>query len=99
MAHKKIIWSSRANDELRIVLNYYNKRNKSTVYSMKILDEVDKLTRFLAHNEFLGRLTTNKLTRVIPMKTYLIFYEIHQNYIHIVSFWDNRQDSVGRLDV
>ncbi len=26
------------------------------------------------------------------MKVYLIFYEINENKIEIVSFWDNRQD-------
>ncbi len=26
------------------------------------------------------------------MKVYLIFYELNENKIEIVSFWDNRQD-------
>ncbi len=30
------------------------------------------------------------------MKVYLIFYEINQNRIEVVSFWDNRQDFEGR---
>ncbi|WP_456865685.1 type II toxin-antitoxin system RelE/ParE family toxin [Galbibacter sp. BG1] len=50
----------------------------------------------LSKSEFIGRLTsnknTNKNTRVIPMKVYLIFYEIDNEIIEIVSFWDNRQD-------
>lgn len=41
-------------------------------------------------------MTSNKITRVIPMKVYLIFYEINQNRIEVVSFWDNRQDLEGR---
>ncbi len=40
----------------------------------------------------IGRLTSNKFTRVITMKVYLIFYEITEKGIVIVSFWDNRQD-------
>lgn len=61
-------------------------------YSLNLLNEVEYLTNNLSKNELIGRLTSNKITRVILMKVYLIFYEIHQDHIQIVSFWDNRQD-------
>jgi antitoxin component YwqK of YwqJK toxin-antitoxin module len=32
----------------------------------------------------------------VPVKKYLIFYEIRENTIEIVAFWDNRQDSEKR---
>lgn len=92
MADKKIIWSIRASKELKNVLEYFNQRNKSTRYSLKLLNEIESLTRNLSKNESIGRLTSNKFTRVIPMKIYLIFYEINRGNIEIVSFWDNRQD-------
>ena len=93
MANKRIIWSTRASRELKYTLEYYNQRNQSARYSLKLLFEVEYLTSNLSKNELLGRLTSNKITRVIPMKSYLIFYEIHQDHIQIVSFWDNRQDT------
>ncbi|HZL11622.1 MAG TPA: type II toxin-antitoxin system RelE/ParE family toxin [Prolixibacteraceae bacterium] len=92
MADKKIIWSTRASKELRHVLEYFNHRNKSTRYSLNLITEIEDLTRNLSKNESIGRLASNKFTRVIPMKTYLIFYEINRDNIEIVSFWDNRQD-------
>jgi plasmid stabilization system protein ParE len=92
MADKKIIWSTRASKELRHILEYFNQRNKSTRYSLKLLNDIENLTRSLSKNESIGRLTSNKFTRVIPMKIYLIFYEINRGNIEIVSFWDNRQD-------
>lgn len=92
MADKKIIWSTRASKELRHILEYFNQRNKSTRYSLKLLNDIENLTRSLSKNESIGRLTSNKFTRVIPMKIYLIFYEINLGNIEIVSFWDNRQD-------
>ncbi len=97
MADKKIIWSTRASKELRQVLEYFNQRNKSTRYSFKLLNEIENLTKNLSKNESIGRLTSNKFTRVIPMKVYLIFYEVNQDRIEIVSFWDNRQDKTKRL--
>jgi toxin YoeB len=99
MADKKIIWSTRASKELRQVLEYFNQRNKSTRYSLKLLNEIENITRNLSQNESIGRLTSNKFTRVIPMKVYLIFYEVNQNNIEIVSFWDNRQDKDKRLKI
>lgn len=92
MANKRIIWSARASRELEQILEYFNQRNKSSRYSLKLLNEIEYLTNNLSENELIGRLTTNKITRVIPMKVYLIFYEIRQDQIQIVSFWDNRQD-------
>jgi len=97
MAKKGIIWSLRAKQELKNILDYYNTRNGSIKYSLKLVDEIDDLLNTLSQSEFIGRLTTNKKTRVIVMKVYLIFYEINGNRIEILSFWDNRQDENKRI--
>lgn len=60
------------------------------------MEEVEELLEILTENEAIGRLTSNKITRVIPMKVYLIFYEINNEIIEIVSFWDNRQNFENR---
>lgn len=96
MAKKEIIWSDLAKLELSNVLDFYVLRNGNSDYSLKILEEVEDLLETLSANEFIGRLTSNKITRVIPMKIYLIFYEINANQIEILSFWDNRQDIKNR---
>lgn len=96
MAKKEIVWSSLAKLQLENVLEYYFTRNESSTYSLKLLDEVEDLLETLSNSELIGRLTSNKITRVISMKVYLVFYEINQNQIEIVSFWDNRQDIKNR---
>ena len=92
MAHKQIIWSNLAKAQLKETLEFFLTRNESPTYSLKLLKEIEDLTQTLSNSELIGRLTSNKQTRVIPMKVYLIFYEINGNQIEIVSFWDNRQD-------
>lgn len=82
--------------ELQNVLEYYFIRNESPTYSLKLLNEVEDLLNTLSNSELIGRLTSNKITRVISMKVHLIFYEINDNQIEIVSFWDNRQDIKNR---
>ncbi len=97
MAKKRIVWSPRAKHELTGVLDYFNKRNGDTIYSLKLLNQLEELLDTLSQSEFMGRLTSNKKTRVVIMKVYLVFYEIANDRIEILSFWDNRQDDSKRL--
>ena len=92
MVEKQIVWSEHAKIQLANVLEFYFIRNENSIYSLKILDEVEDLLITLSKSEMIGRLTSNKFTRVISMKVYLVFYEITEKEITIVSFWDNRQD-------
>jgi len=99
MAKKDIIWSNRAETELEKILEFYNKRNGNSNYSFKLLTEIDELLNTLSQSVFIGRLTTNKKTRVVVMKVYLIFYEINGDRIEIISFWDNRQEDRKRIEI
>jgi len=92
MAKKEIVWSEIAKLQFENVLEYYVERNGNKNYSLKLIDEVEDLLNTLSKSELIGRLTSNKFTRVISMKVYLIFYEINGDRIEIVFFWDNRQD-------
>ena len=96
MAGKEIVWSKLAKLQFKNVLDYYVERNGNPNYSIKLLIETEKLLETLSNSEYIGRLTSNKFTRVISMKVYLIFYEINKNRIEIVSFWDNRQKLKNR---
>ncbi len=99
MAKKQIIWSKRANAELVSVLEFFNERNGNSNYSLKILKEVEDLLNGLSKNELIGRLSSDRRTRVIVMGVYLIFYDITEERIEILSFWDNRQDENKRIDI
>lgn len=96
MAKKEIVWSNLAETQFHTVLEFYSERNGNSNYSLKLLEEVEDLLETLSNSELIGRLASNKFTRVIPMKTYLIFYEINLDRIEIVLFWDNRQDIENR---
>jgi plasmid stabilization system protein ParE len=97
MAKRGIIWAPRAETELKDVLQFYLNRNKSNVYSLRLLNEVEKVTDLLARFPYLGRVTSNGVTRVIVKGKYLMFYEVYSNVIAIVSFWDNRRDPKDRI--
>lgn len=92
MAKKIIVQSDTAKIQFSAILEYYVERNGNQNYSLKLLDEVEGLLNTLSNSELIGRLTSNKFTRVISIKVFLIFYEIDGNRIEIIAFWDNRQD-------
>ncbi len=92
MAHQEVIWSNRANSELTEILEFYNRRNRSTAYSLKLLEEIDSLINKIVQHNYIGRLAKDKKTRVVVMRAYLIFYEVHPSEIHILSIWDTRQN-------
>ena len=96
MAKKQIVWSKLAKLQLQNVLEFYTARNGNSNYSLKLLNEVEDLLETLSNTSLIGRLTSNKITSVIPMKVYLKFYEINRDKIEILSFWDNRQNIENR---
>jgi len=97
MAKKIIIWSARAISELENILEFYTNRNGNSKYSLKLLNEIEAILKTLAKSEFIGRLTSDKITRTIVMDVYLIFYQIDKSRIEILSFWDNRQNDLKRI--
>lgn len=98
MDEGKIIWSKRAEKELIHILNFYIERNGNTKYSTKLLDRVEQIVDLLISYPNLGHLTENRITRVITKDEFLIFYEVIENRIEIVSLWDGRQNPNHRID-
>jgi len=92
MAGKQIIWSTLAQEELLAILEFYALQNGNSNYSIKLLGEIEDLASTISRNELIGRLCSNKFTRMIPILSYIIFYEINYEKIEIISIWDNRQD-------
>ncbi|CAG5078011.1 type II toxin-antitoxin system RelE/ParE family toxin [Parvicella tangerina] len=101
MATRKVVWSPRASKELKAILEFYILRNGNKRYSKKVLNSVEKLMTTIASNNHIGRPTSNDRTRVVTHDVFLIFYEISEDEINILSFWDNRQNpdnSITKVD-
>ncbi|MDO5616114.1 MAG: type II toxin-antitoxin system RelE/ParE family toxin [Cruoricaptor ignavus] len=91
-----INWSPEAESQYYHILEYWNNRNKSNIYSLKIIDEVERMEELLSYNPFIGQecfldAKTSGIRRVIVLSNYSIIYRISEN-IDILSFWDNRLD-------
>lgn len=92
MAKKPIVWSARASFELQAILEFYNRRNGNTSYSLKLLNEIEKTLDILSENECIGKTVRDKKIRVLSLKHYSIIYENEDDKIKLHSFWGDRQN-------
>lgn len=90
---RKIVWSSRAEREYLSIIVYRNKRNKSTLYSKKLIAEVQRKEKYILQNPTTPAIMYDGgLRRVLVFDHYSIIYKMIENDIYVVAFWDNRQE-------
>ena len=92
MVKRQIIWTHRANEERKEILSYWIQRNKSKVFSSKLNKLIIESLRLTAQFPETGRKTTLDNVRVKIVREYLLFYEVTDTALIILSIWDNRRD-------
>jgi len=96
---RKIVWSSRAEREYLSIIVYWNKRNKSTLYSKKLIAEVRRKEKYILQNPTTpGIIYDGGLRCVLVFDHYSLIYKIIENYIYVASFWDSRKNPAS-LDI
>jgi plasmid stabilization system protein ParE len=88
----KIEWSKKAVKEIVNILDYYNKRNLSNLYSKKLLSRIMKYLDILSENPFLGIKTNYPNARTFIFDNHQIIYEIKDDYLLISMIWDSRRN-------
>lgn len=87
-----IIWTFNAQEDRKAIFTFWNKNNRSNVYSKKlnnlILESLDSVSK----NPFIGKRTTIINVRAKIVENYMIFYEITELHIVVLSIWDCRQN-------
>lgn len=92
MAKRNVIWTKTADLQFVGILEYWVKRNKSNIYSKKLMKLVSERTKQIAENPLIYKSTDFKDVRVVSMGNYSIYYKVSEQGIIITAFWDNRQD-------
>ena len=87
----RIIWSIKAKDERRLILEYWHKRNGNKNFSKKLAKEFRETVKYIATHNYLGRATDAENIRVTVCGHYLLFYEIRKEVLEIIAVWDNRR--------
>jgi plasmid stabilization system protein ParE len=92
MVKRKIVWSHRAKIKLYEILKFYNDRNQSSSYSIKLYKRFTKELKLLKKNPDLGINTEIANVRGLIIGAYLIFYQTKDEMIIVHSVWDCHQN-------
>jgi len=92
MAERIIVWSSKAKLNLKNLFEFYNIRNKSKIYSLKLLRKIQKEIQLLIQQPEIGKKTNKIGVRGLLIENHFIFYEIFEKHIVILAVWHTSQN-------
>nr|WP_315149956.1 type II toxin-antitoxin system RelE/ParE family toxin [uncultured Flavobacterium sp.] len=92
MATRRIVWTTPAKLQLKAIFEYFNFRNKSKLYSLKLNRLIQTELKILLQQPTIGKKTDSINVRGLLIENYYIFYEINETHIIILSVWDTRQN-------
>nr|WP_315257311.1 type II toxin-antitoxin system RelE/ParE family toxin [uncultured Flavobacterium sp.] len=92
MAARRIVWTTPAKLQLKAIFEYFNFRNKSKLYSLKLNRLIQTELKILLQQPTIGKKTDSINVRGLLIENYYIFYEINETHIIILSVWDTRQN-------
>jgi addiction module RelE/StbE family toxin len=92
MVARRIIWTTSAKLQLQEIFEYFNSRNKSKAYSLKLNRIIQAELKSLILQSNIGKKTNTINIRGLLIQNYFIFYEINEKDIVILSVWDTRQN-------
>ena len=89
---KQVIWSLRAQNDKKEILDYWRQRNKSNTYSKKLNELFRESIKIILDFPQIGKVTDDTKARIKIVRDYLIIYEETETQIFILTIWDSRQD-------
>ena len=88
----RIVWTNSAKLQLKTIFEYFNFRNKSKLYSLKLNTLIQTELKKLLQQPNIGKKTNFINVRGLLVENHCVFYEINETNIIILSVWDTRQD-------
>ncbi len=89
---KRITWTHRAHRDRKEIFLYWKNRNQSSAYCRKLNLLIKKAIDLVAAHPNIGRKTDIVNVRVKIVRDYLIFYEITEEQVFILSIWDSKRN-------
>lgn len=88
----KIVWSHRAQNDRKQILNYWNQRNRSIAYSRKLNQLFNEAVKIILDFPGIGKPTNDPNVRIKIVRDYLLLYESSEDKILILTIWDSRRN-------
>ena len=92
MPKRNLIWSPQSKIVLLEILKYYKKRNGNTNYSRKLYTQINELLELCRTHSFIGKRTDFKNVRVLTVDDFLIFYEISDTELIVLTIWNSKRN-------
>jgi len=89
---RTIVWTRLAEIAFKEILQYFNDRNKSNHYSIKLSKAIKSELHLLPQHPNLGLSTSVDNVRYLISGNYKIFYEIKETQIVVLMVWDSRMN-------
>jgi plasmid stabilization system protein ParE len=89
---KRVIWSLRARNDRKAILEYWHTRNGNKNYSKKLAAEFGETVSYIAEHNYIGVATDEENVRIAVCGHYLIFYELKKEVVEILTVWDSRRN-------
>lgn len=89
---REIVWTDRAQKERKEILKYWIERNRSFNYSLKLDALFRDAVKLINEYPNIGKPTDIENVRVKIIREYLMFYQVADKVIYILTLWDGRQD-------
>ena len=82
---KQLIWSRRAQNALIEIFEYWINRNNSNTFSTKLNSLIEEQIYLLLENPKIGRKTDNENVYIKVIHKYLLYYELVEKQLHILT--------------
>lgn len=89
---RRIVWSYRANEQLKSILSYWQKRNGTKTYSKKLYKLFQQSLARLSRYPHLGRQSSNLTIKYIIVKDYYLYYSFDETELKVVALCDMRRN-------
>ncbi len=89
---REVVWSIRALEDRKKILQFWINHNKSNTYSKKLNSLFKTAVKLIIEHPQIGKPTDWENIRVKIIRNYLMIYEVTDSKIYIHSIWDSHQD-------
>ncbi len=89
-----VVWTFTAQEDRKAIFLFWNQNNQSNTYSRKLNKLFQEHLNLVCKNPFIGKRTSVINVRAKIIKEYMLFYEITEKHIVVLSVWDCRQNPI-----
>ena len=89
---RQIVWGRFSQQDRMQILNYWNNRNKSKIFSTKLNYLFNQGLSLVCKYPQIGKPTNKPNIRIKIVRGYFLVYEIYDDKIVVLRIWDSRRN-------